>query len=83
MSLPLSSPFLGESGVYHVYGIGDGTGNYTVSYTPLVRGNYSVTVKRPAVWEIQLVQTVVEETGEDLSGELVKQCYDRGTHTKF
>lgn len=70
MSLPLSSPFLGESGLYQVYGIGDDTGNYTVSYTPLVRGNYSVTVKKPAVWETQLVQTVVEATGEELSGDL-------------
>lgn len=69
-SLPLSSPFLGESGSYQVYGIGDDTGNYTVSYIPLVRGNYSVTVKKPALWEIQVVQTVVEATGEDLSGEL-------------
>ena len=75
MSLPLSSPFLGESGLYEVYGTGDNTGNYTVSYTPLVRGNYSVTVKRPAVWETQLVQTVVETTGEDLSGDFVMFCF--------
>ena len=74
-SLPLSSPFLGESGSYQVYEIGDDTGNYTVSYTPLVRGNYSVTVKQPALWEIQVVQTVVEATGEDLSGEF---CYNLG-----
>lgn len=69
-TLPLSSPFLGETGYHEVFAIGDNTGNYTVSYTPLVRGDYIVTVKKPAVWETQLVQTVVETTGEDLSGEL-------------
>ncbi|CAN0024357.1 unnamed protein product, partial [Ectocarpus sp. 12 AP-2014] len=67
-SLPLASPFLGESGLYEVFKVGDNTGNYTVTYTPLVRGDYSVTVKKPAVWETQLVQTVVEETGNDLAG---------------
>lgn len=67
-SLPLGSPFLGESGSYDVFEIGDNTGKYTVSYTPEVRGNYSVTVKKPAVWETQVVQTVAETTGEDLSG---------------
>ncbi|CAM9773581.1 unnamed protein product, partial [Ectocarpus sp. 13 AM-2016] len=51
-----------------VFKVGDNTGNYTVTYTPLVRGDYSVTVKKPAVWETQLVQTVVEETGDDLAG---------------
>lgn len=77
--LPLSSPFLGESGSYQVYGIGDDTGNYTVSYVPLVRGNYSVTVKTPAIWEVQVVQTVVEATGEDLSGEI---CCSLGVDCK-
>lgn len=67
-SLPLASPFLGETGTYNVFEIGDDTGKYTVSYTPLVRGDYSVTVKKPAVWETQRVQTVVEPGGEDLSG---------------
>ncbi|CAM9800578.1 unnamed protein product [Ectocarpus sp. 6 AP-2014] len=67
-SLPLTSPFLGESGLYEVFKVGDNTGNYTVTYTPLVRGDYSVTVKKPAIWETQLVQTVVEETGDDLAG---------------
>ncbi|CAN0497767.1 unnamed protein product, partial [Ectocarpus sp. 8 AP-2014] len=67
-SLPLASPFMGESGLYEVFEVGDNTGNYTVTYTPLVRGDYSVTVKKPAVWETQLVQTVVEETGDDLAG---------------
>lgn len=67
-SLPLASPFLGQSGSYDVFEIGDGTGNYTVSYIPQVRGDYSVTVKKPAVWETQLVKTVAEPTGEDLSG---------------
>lgn len=67
-SLPLASPFLGESGSHEVFEIGDNTGKYTVSYTPEVRGDYSVTVKKPAVWETQLVQTVAESTGEDLSG---------------
>ncbi|CAN0173091.1 unnamed protein product, partial [Ectocarpus sp. 12 AP-2014] len=67
-SLPLASPFLGESGLYEVFKVGDNTGNYTVTYTPLVRGDYSVTVKKPAVWETQLVQTVLEVTGDDLAG---------------
>lgn len=67
-SLPLSSPFLGVSGEYHIYIIGASTGNYTVSYTPLVRGDYAITVKKPPVWEVQLVQTVFDATGEDLSG---------------
>ena len=67
-SFPLSSPFLGESGNYQVYKIGDATGTYTVSYTPLVRGNYSITVKKPAAWEVQLVQTEREDSGADLSG---------------
>lgn len=67
-SLPLVSPFLGESGSYDVFAIGDDTGNYTVSYTPLVRGDYSVTIKKPAVWETQLVQTAAEDTGGDLAG---------------
>lgn len=67
-NLPLASPFLGESGSYDVFEIDGNTGNYTVVYTPLVRGNYSVAVKKPAVWETQLVQTTTETTGEDLSG---------------
>lgn len=67
-SLPLASPFLGPSGSYDAFEIGDNTGKYTVSYTPDVRGDYLVTVKKPAVWETQLVQTVAEPTGEDLSG---------------
>lgn len=50
------------------YAIGENTGNYTVSYTPLVRGEYTITVQKPAVWEVQLVQTVSEESGEELSG---------------
>lgn len=67
-SLPLSSPFLGETGAVTAYATGGDTGNYTVSYTPFVRGEYAITVQKPAVWEVQLVQTVSEETGEDLSG---------------
>lgn len=67
-SLPLSSPFLGEAGDVIAYAIGENTGNYTVSYTPLVRGEYTITVQKPAVWEVQLVQTLSEESGEELSG---------------
>lgn len=67
-SLPLASPFLGQEGPYEVFEIGDNTGKHTVSYTPDVRGDYLVTVKKPAVWETQRVQTVAEPTGEDLSG---------------
>lgn len=67
-NLPLVLPFLGEAGSYEVFETGENTGNYTVSYTPLVRGSYSVTVKKPAVWETQLIQTMTEITGEDLSG---------------
>lgn len=68
ISLPLASPFLGQSGQYDLFKIGDNTGNYTVTYTPLVRGDYSVTVKKPPVWETQLVQATAETTGEALSG---------------
>lgn len=69
-TLPLGSPFLGDTGYYHMFGIGDNTGSYTVTYTPLVRGDYTVTVKKPPVWEKQLILTRVDETGEDLSGAL-------------
>lgn len=68
-SLPLASPFLGASGLYGAYGVGDDTGTYVVSYTALVRGDYAVTVMTPPRWETQLIQTRVDETGENLSGE--------------
>lgn len=78
-NLPLASPFLGESGSYDVFETGDNTGNYTVSYTPLVRGNYSVAVKKPPVWEMQLVQTMTEITGEDLSGTFTLDYFGETT----
>ncbi len=67
-SLPLASPFQGQEGQHDLFKIGDNTGNYTVTYTPLVRGDYSVTVKKPPVWETQLVQATAETAGEALSG---------------
>lgn len=84
-SLPLSSPFKGQSGTYEVYAIGDDTGIYTVSYIPLVRGDYAITVRKLPVWEVQLVLTEVEDTGAQLSGEsrCKKSMIVRGLPSKF
>lgn len=70
MSLPLSSPFRGETGKHmRVYRVGDNTGTYEISFSPVVPGDYAITVMKSPVWAVQLVQTVGDGTGVGLFGE--------------
>jgi hypothetical protein len=65
--IPLADPYRSPSGTYKLWKGGERTGTYRVSYHPKVRGDYRLDVQRPAIPEVQVLETFVDP-GSPLGG---------------